>query len=82
MRSKECVLIWYAYLIQSLLQWQTDLLVAAAKTGKIINIKKGQFCAPSVSESGIFISAASLQQPLFYLLQSLYLIVMNICRSW
>ncbi|KAK2990379.1 hypothetical protein RJ640_014140 [Escallonia rubra] len=26
----------------------TDLLVAAAKTGKIINIKKGQFCAPSV----------------------------------
>ncbi|KAK9167862.1 hypothetical protein Syun_000002 [Stephania yunnanensis] len=26
---------------------QTDLLVAAAKTGKIINIKKGQFCAPS-----------------------------------
>lgn len=29
--------------------WQTDLLVAAAKTGRIINIKKGQFCAPSVS---------------------------------
>ncbi|XP_048628036.1 2-dehydro-3-deoxyphosphooctonate aldolase 1-like isoform X1 [Brassica napus] len=28
---------------------QTDLLVAAAQTGKIINIKKGQFCAPSVS---------------------------------
>ncbi|CAL9030547.1 unnamed protein product [Prunus brigantina] len=27
---------------------QTDLLVAAAKTGKIINIKKGQLCAPSV----------------------------------
>jgi 2-dehydro-3-deoxyphosphooctonate aldolase (KDO 8-P synthase) len=27
---------------------QTDLLVAAAKTGKIINIKKGQFCAPTV----------------------------------
>ncbi|KAB1228264.1 2-dehydro-3-deoxyphosphooctonate aldolase 1 [Morella rubra] len=27
---------------------QTDLLVAAAKTGKIVNIKKGQFCAPSV----------------------------------
>lgn len=39
---------------------QTDLLVAAAKTGKIVNIKKGQFLAPSsmrfaadkVSESG------------------------------
>ncbi|CAA7056749.1 unnamed protein product [Microthlaspi erraticum] len=27
---------------------QTDLLVAAAQTGKIINIKKGQFCASSV----------------------------------
>ena len=39
---------------------QTDLLIAAAKTGKIINIKKGQFLAPwdmknvaaKVSESG------------------------------
>lgn len=26
---------------------QTDLLVAAAKTGKVINVKKGQFLAPS-----------------------------------
>lgn len=26
---------------------QTDLLIAAAKTGKIVNIKKGQFLAPS-----------------------------------
>lgn len=26
---------------------QTDLLVAAAKTGKVVNIKKGQFLAPS-----------------------------------
>ena len=25
---------------------QTELLVAAAKTGKVINVKKGQFCAP------------------------------------
>lgn len=25
---------------------QTDLLIAAAKTGKVINVKKGQFCAP------------------------------------
>lgn len=39
---------------------QTDLLVAAAKTGKIVNIKKGQFLAPAqmkplaqkVSDSG------------------------------
>jgi 2-dehydro-3-deoxyphosphooctonate aldolase (KDO 8-P synthase) len=33
---------------------QTDLVVTAAKTGKIVNIKKGQFCAPwdmkSISE--------------------------------
>ncbi len=30
---------------------QTDLLVAAAKTGKIINIKKGQFLAPDQMKS-------------------------------
>ncbi len=30
---------------------QTDLLVAAAKTGKIINIKKGQFLAPAQMKS-------------------------------
>ncbi len=30
---------------------QTDLLVAAAKTGKIVNIKKGQFLAPEQMES-------------------------------
>ncbi|KAL5549160.1 hypothetical protein UlMin_004391 [Ulmus minor] len=34
--------------IPSFLCCQTDLLVATTKTGKIINIKKGQFCAPSV----------------------------------
>ena len=27
---------------------QTDLLAAAAATGRVIQIKKGQFCAPSV----------------------------------
>lgn len=27
---------------------QTDLLVAAGRTGKVVNIKKGQFCAASV----------------------------------
>ncbi|MDA4631781.1 3-deoxy-8-phosphooctulonate synthase, partial [Escherichia coli] len=39
---------------------QTDLLIAAAKTGKVVNIKKGQFLAPwdmknviaKVTESG------------------------------
>lgn len=29
---------------------QTDLLVAAAKTGKIVNIKKGQFLAPEAMQ--------------------------------
>ena len=32
--------------IRAFLCRQTDLLVAAAKTGKIINVKKGQFLAP------------------------------------
>lgn len=27
---------------------QTDLLISAARTGRIINIKKGQFCGPSI----------------------------------
>ena len=39
---------------------QTDLLIAAANTGKVVNVKKGQFLAPwdmkhvvqKVSESG------------------------------
>lgn len=32
---------------------QTDLLVASAKTGKIINIKKGQFLAPEAMEQAV-----------------------------
>jgi 2-dehydro-3-deoxyphosphooctonate aldolase (KDO 8-P synthase) len=32
--------------IPAFLSRQTDLLIAAAKTGKIINVKKGQFLAP------------------------------------
>jgi len=32
---------------------QTDLLVAAGKTGKVINIKKGQFLAPWDMEHGV-----------------------------
>lgn len=27
---------------------QTDLILAAAATGKVLHIKKGQFCGPSV----------------------------------
>ena len=46
--------------IPAFLSRQTDLLVAAAKTGKVVNIKKGQFLAPwdmknvvaKVTESG------------------------------
>ncbi len=33
--------------IPALLSRQTDLLLAAAKTGRVVNIKKGQFMAPS-----------------------------------
>jgi len=33
--------------IPAFLSRQTDILVAAAKTGKIVNIKKGQFLAPA-----------------------------------
>ena len=42
-----------AYILQipAFLCRQTDLLVAAAKTGKIINIKKGQFLAPQQMKS-------------------------------
>src|SRR5690606_29046080 len=32
--------------IPAFLSRQTDLLVAAAKTGRIVNVKKGQFLAP------------------------------------
>ncbi|KAL5575752.1 hypothetical protein UlMin_017451 [Ulmus minor] len=39
--------------IPSFLCCQTDLLVATTKTGKIINIKKGQFCAPSVMVNSV-----------------------------
>ncbi|HHJ10022.1 MAG TPA: 3-deoxy-8-phosphooctulonate synthase [Bacteroidetes bacterium] len=36
--------------IPAFLSRQTDLLVAAAKTGKVINIKKGQFMAPTAMQ--------------------------------
>ncbi len=32
---------------------QTDILVAAAKTGKVVNIKKGQFLAPEAIEHAV-----------------------------
>ncbi|MBP5366637.1 MAG: 3-deoxy-8-phosphooctulonate synthase [Bacteroidales bacterium] len=32
---------------------QTDILVAAAKTGKVVNIKKGQFLAPEAMEHAV-----------------------------
>ena len=33
--------------IPAFLSRQTDLLVAAARTGRVVNIKKGQFLAPA-----------------------------------
>ena len=35
---------------------QTDLLIAAAKTGKVINVKKGQFLAPWDMSNVVFLS--------------------------
>lgn len=44
---------------------QTDLIVAAARTGSIIQIKKGQFCAPSVMRNSAdkCRAAGQLQNP-------------------
>ena len=39
--------------IPAFLSRQTDLLVAAAKTGKVVNVKKGQFMAPWDMRSAI-----------------------------
>ncbi len=42
---------------------QTDLLVAAAKTGKIVNIKKGQFLSPNeISHSAEKVSSSGNEQ--------------------
>src|SRR5262249_17429643 len=38
--------------IPAFLSRQTDLLVAAAKTGRVLNIKKGQFLAPWAMQHG------------------------------
>ena len=39
--------------IPAFLVRQTDILVAAAKTGKIINLKKGQFMSPESMENAV-----------------------------
>mmetsp|Transcript_7477 Transcript_7477/g.9494 ORF Transcript_7477/g.9494 Transcript_7477/m.9494 type:complete len:282 (-) Transcript_7477:192-1037(-) len=39
--------------IPSFLCRQTDLLVAAAQSGKIVNIKKGQFASPQIMEKAV-----------------------------
>lgn len=41
--------------IPAFLSRQTDLLVAAAKTGKIVNVKKGQFMAPGPAMRNIIL---------------------------
>lgn len=53
---------------------QTDLIVAAARTGRVIHIKKGQFCAPSVMRNsadkarwaGVACSVHARQQGMFH----------------
>ena len=47
--AEQCALVAQAVdvlQIPAFLSRQTDLLIAAAKTGKIVNVKKGQFLAP------------------------------------
>jgi len=39
--------------IPAFLSRQTDLLIAAAKTGKVVNIKKGQFMAPDAMKFAV-----------------------------
>ncbi|MDG1504366.1 MAG: 3-deoxy-8-phosphooctulonate synthase, partial [Flavicella sp.] len=39
--------------IPAFLVRQTDLLVAAAKTGKVINLKKGQFMSPGAMQHAV-----------------------------
>jgi len=39
--------------IPAFLSRQTDLLIAAAKTGKVVNIKKGQFMAPNAMKFAV-----------------------------
>lgn len=39
--------------IPAFLCWQTDLLVAAAKTGRMVNIKKGQFLSPDAMRHAV-----------------------------
>lgn len=45
--------------IPAFLARQTDLLVAAAQTGKVVNVKKGQFMAPSDMQNVVNKLAAS-----------------------
>lgn len=49
--------------IPAFLSRQTDLLVAAAKTGKIVNVKKGQFMAPWDMRGAIAKIEASMPTP-------------------
>ena len=47
--AEQCALVAQAVdvlQIPAFLSRQTDLLIAAAKTGKVVNVKKGQFLAP------------------------------------
>lgn len=46
-QARECAAVLDVIQIPAFLCRQTDLLVAAARTGRIVNIKKGQFVSPS-----------------------------------
>ena len=45
--------MWMYYKFPHFLVRQTDLVVAAAKTGKIVNLKKGQFMSPEAMKHAV-----------------------------
>ena len=42
---------------------QTDLILAAARTGKVLHIKKGQMCGPSVMRNSADKARSAGEQP-------------------
>ena len=54
---------------------QTDLLVAAAKTRKIVNIKKGQFLSPGAISSPSIAQGPAIRKKLSLFFKSLTVII-------
>ncbi|XRK14398.1 3-deoxy-D-manno-octulosonic acid (KDO) 8-phosphate synthase [Elusimicrobium posterum] len=50
-QAEKCAKIADILQIPAFLSRQTDLLVACAQTGKVVNVKKGQFLSPQSMEN-------------------------------